>query len=165
MLNCNVPMIATALNPATKSLACLPPSHRDNVWTHLSSLVEAEEYHEANPVAAEHSKKFRYAHSDEEEDDVQDASVSDAQSQNMVDNVIEEYKRISELHDNLDPLKWWRKQSNLDPLKQVARRYLGCPATSVPSERVFSVAGNIVNKRRASLSGENVEMLVCLSSW
>jgi hypothetical protein len=35
-------------------------------------------------------------------------------------------------------------------------------ATSVPSERVFSKAGKIVNKFRCNLKSENISMLVFL---
>lgn len=37
------------------------------------------------------------------------------------------------------------------------------PATSVPSERVLSAAGHIVNQKRACLLPENVRMLVFLA--
>ena len=36
-------------------------------------------------------------------------------------------------------------------------------ATSVPSERVFSIAGQVVNARRACLLPDNVNMLVFLA--
>jgi len=39
---------------------------------------------------------------------------------------------------------------------------LAIPATSAPSERVWSAAGNIVTKKRASLSDSTVETLVFL---
>jgi len=42
-------------------------------------------------------------------------------------------------------------------------KYLGMPATSVPSERVFSKTEEIVNRRRASLKQSNVDMTVFLS--
>eukprot|EP00117_Sycon_ciliatum_P035082 scpid56897/ scgid26660/ len=51
------------------------------------------------------------------------------------------------------PLEWWRKNGDRLPnLEKLARALLCVPATSVPSERVFSAAGYIVNKLRAALS-------------
>ena len=41
--------------------------------------------------------------------------------------------------------------------------YLAIPATSIPSERAFSAAGHIVNKKRACLHPSSVNMLVFLS--
>ena len=42
---------------------------------------------------------------------------------------------------------------------KLVRTYLAVPATSTPSERVFSAAGNIVTKKTAALSPENVNAL------
>ncbi|XP_041468262.1 E3 SUMO-protein ligase ZBED1-like [Lytechinus variegatus] len=62
-----------------------------------------------------------------------------------------------------DPLLWWRDNEDAHPrVAQLAKKYLTLPATSVPSERVFSSAGNIVNKKRSCLEPENVDMLVFL---
>ncbi|GAA6096662.1 zinc finger BED domain-containing protein 1-like [Tachysurus ichikawai] len=44
----------------------------------------------------------------------------------------------------------------------LAKSYLSVPATSTASERLFSVAGNIVTKKRASLTSEHVDMLTFL---
>ena len=44
----------------------------------------------------------------------------------------------------------------------MARKYLGVVATFVPSERLFSCAGNIVTSKRSALEPENVEKLVFL---
>jgi len=50
-------------------------------------------------------------------------------------------------------------------LASLAKTVLCVPATSVPSERLFSGAGYIVNKLRSSLDKANVNMLVCLRKW
>ncbi|KAJ4945477.1 hypothetical protein JOQ06_023162 [Pogonophryne albipinna] len=64
------------------------------------------------------------------------------------------------------PLQWWSTHEGAHPQRSaLARKYLGSPATSVPCERLFSLAGNIVQKKRAALSSENVNRLVCLSNW
>ena len=48
------------------------------------------------------------------------------------------------------PLAWWKSNEQLYPsLSKYARQVLAIPATSAPSERVFSVAGQIVTKKRA----------------
>ncbi len=62
-----------------------------------------------------------------------------------------------------DPVSWWRDRIGSYPLlSQMAARYLMIPATSVPSERVFSAAGNICSKKRSALKPENVNMLLFL---
>jgi hypothetical protein len=44
----------------------------------------------------------------------------------------------------------------------LAERILAIPATSAPSERVFSSAANIVDKKRVRLKPENIDLLVFL---
>jgi hypothetical protein len=46
---------------------------------------------------------------------------------------------------------------------KVARQILCIPATSTPSERVFSTAGNIVNVKRSMLKPEHLDELVFLA--
>jgi hypothetical protein len=65
---------------------------------------------------------------------------------------------------NSDPLQWWKLKSDRYPLLSMsARRYLGAPATSVDSERMFSVSGNIFNEKRTRLSPTHLEQLVFLN--
>ena len=49
-----------------------------------------------------------------------------------------------------DPLLWWKK-------------YLCIPGTSVPAERVFSKAGELVSMRRNRLKPKNVSMFLFLN--
>ena len=64
---------------------------------------------------------------------------------------------------DVDPLSWWKAHSEQYPnLCELAMKYLSVPATSVPAERVFSTAGLVVNRLRARLTSEHVDMLVFL---
>ncbi|XP_067280629.1 E3 SUMO-protein ligase ZBED1-like [Pseudorasbora parva] len=62
------------------------------------------------------------------------------------------------------PLEWWKENGSRFPLMaNMARKYLCITATSTPSERVFSAAGNIVTPHRNLLKPERVNQLVFLS--
>lgn len=63
-----------------------------------------------------------------------------------------------------DPLQWWRlHEADFPRLSQMAKKYLSIPATSAPSERIFSTGGNIVTCTRACLKPESVDQLVFLA--
>ena len=47
----------------------------------------------------------------------------------------------------------------------MARDFLAIPATSVPSEQIFSIAGQILTKRRSALSENRMNMLMCCKNW
>ena len=60
-----------------------------------------------------------------------------------------------------DPFLWWQARREIFPvLHEMCLRYLAIPGTSVPSERVFSRAGHILNKKRAALHPDNADMLI-----
>ncbi|XP_049333290.1 E3 SUMO-protein ligase ZBED1-like [Astyanax mexicanus] len=62
-----------------------------------------------------------------------------------------------------NPLSWWKLNEPKYPtLASMAKSFLCIPATSTPSERLFSASGNIASKKRASLSPEHVNMLTFL---
>jgi hypothetical protein len=65
------------------------------------------------------------------------------------------------------PLLWWKKHAVRFPVLAVlARQWLAIPATSAPSERVFSHAGLTIANDRASLLPENAELLILLhDTW
>ena len=47
-------------------------------------------------------------------------------------------------------------------LSSLAKKYLSILATSVPSERAFSLTGHVMNKKRASLLPDTVNTLAFL---
>ena len=88
---------------------------------------------------------------------------SSAQERRPMDEVVL-YTQERTPDINTNPLQWWKLNGGRYPrLTILALKYLGIPATSVPSERVFSKAGEIVSRRRASLKPSSVDMLVFLS--
>ena len=66
---------------------------------------------------------------------------------------VDMYMQSPVLDIDASPLDWWKVEWKRMPLLAVvARKYLGICATSVPSERVFSLAGYLVSQRRNSLN-------------
>ena len=66
-----------------------------------------------------------------------------------------------------NPLTWYRDHFNEFPIiSQLARRLLCIPATSAPSERLFSDAGLTIAKDRANLLPEMAASIIFLQdAW
>lgn len=80
--------------------------------------------------------------------------------------VREELLRFSkqQFEINSDPLLWWKDNSPCyQQLSKFARQRLTITATSVPAERVFSKAGQLVNAKRACLSSKNIDQIIFLN--
>lgn len=61
-------------------------------------------------------------------------------------------------------LEWWKENESEYPnIALMAKSYLSVPSTSVPSERLFSRAGWLMNKRRCSMKISTYEKYVWLS--
>src|SRR3989337_2503174 len=80
---------------------------------------------------------------------------------------IASYLALPKVHPDECPLMWWKTNRTRFPiLSKVARKYLAIPATSTPSERLFSEAGNIMTIKRTQLSSTTLENLVfCKKNW
>ncbi|XP_057181407.1 E3 SUMO-protein ligase ZBED1-like [Triplophysa rosa] len=83
------------------------------------------------------------------------------------DNIVEEEVMSYKAEDSIDtdayPLAWWELHESKYPhVAKLAKQYLCVCATSVPSERVFSTAGDIVSASRSRLATENVNKLIFL---
>ncbi len=61
-----------------------------------------------------------------------------------------------------DALQWWVQEGANKSLSlaQLATKYLSIPATSVPSERVFSAAGEIISGRRNRLGDTTANIML-----
>ena len=64
-----------------------------------------------------------------------------------------------------DPLAWWRGRVQVyRELVPLARKSFCIVATSVPSERVFSKAGQLISVRRNRLAAKTVKMVMFLNA-
>jgi hypothetical protein len=78
-----------------------------------------------------------------------------------------EYLRAPPIPRDSSPFQWLRQTSSqqeppLPLVTRLARMMLSIPATSVPSERLFSKAGDVVTTKRNRLSPKNAENIVFL---
>ncbi|XP_077378781.1 E3 SUMO-protein ligase ZBED1-like isoform X2 [Festucalex cinctus] len=81
-----------------------------------------------------------------------------------IDAELKAYLSTPNANSEMDPLEWWRlNEGNFPRVSQLARKYLCVPATSAPSERVFSTGGNVVTCQRATLKPDKVDKLVFLA--
>ena len=84
-----------------------------------------------------------------------DSTVKESQSsQGAVDATLQGRHYVEETilprHD--DPLRWWKDQEKHYTLLSVlAKKYLSIPGTSVPSECLFSKAGELVSSKRSQI--------------
>ena len=63
-----------------------------------------------------------------------------------------------------DPMNWWLLNGKYYPnMSMLAKKYLCITATSVPSEQLFSKAGELVSHKRSCLQPKNVNMLLFLN--
>ncbi|XP_063075476.1 E3 SUMO-protein ligase ZBED1-like [Engraulis encrasicolus] len=89
---------------------------------------------------------------------------STAQLEDTIKAELDNYLITPTIDGEQNPLDWWRLHNvNFPWLSKLARKYLCIPATSAPSERLFSASGNIVTCQRASLKPAKVDMLVFLA--
>ncbi|RLN88645.1 hypothetical protein BBJ28_00011704, partial [Nothophytophthora sp. Chile5] len=86
------------------------------------------------------------------------ARISDVQLRKRCESEFVLFLKDAELVSlKQDPLDWWRDNAPKYPILAVlARQWLCCVATSVPSERAFSRGGNVVTAKRCALSPETV---------
>lgn len=82
------------------------------------------------------------------------------------DGILEAYLNSPE--EIGDALAFWRNRacdSRWQPLASLARDYLAVQATSVASERIFSIAKHTITATRNRLDSEKARASLCLKSW
>ena len=84
-------------------------------------------------------------------------------SQSKFERECSSYELLPDADSGIDQLLWWKDYQQQFPLlSYLARVVFAVPAASSKSERVFSMAGNIVTPKRASLNPEKMEQLIVI---
>jgi len=93
------------------------------------------------------------------------SKVIDYQSE-CVELEMRKYLSLPKLDRKDDPIKWWKTvgEKQFPMLFKAAQKYQCMIATSVPSERIFSKAGHIINKKRSALDKNTANYLITLST-
>ena len=66
---------------------------------------------------------------------------------------VEQYFKQPVINRKEDLLEWWRNNAHVLPsLQKLAKVYLSTVATSVPSERLFSKAGELILAKKTEIS-------------
>jgi hypothetical protein len=78
---------------------------------------------------------------------------------------IKQYRKVEHLPLDGNILQWWKTNEFRFPkLALFAKSQLMVPATSVPVERIFSTAGDIVTAQRSCLKPKSVDMFIFLKT-
>ena len=159
--------LCSILDPRFKSLKFLRSPEKKVVIAHLQSVTQEA----ADSAVAVVPSPKRHKTSDKETDifDFVESNGSEGTSSphnpcSETEAELTQYLAEEQISRSSDALKWWQlNEHQFKTLAVLARKYLAVPSTSVPSERLFSTAGFIVDKRRASLHPDTVDCLLFLN--
>ena len=105
-------------------------------------------------------KRKRAADSDDSDDSSDDNDQSDTY------NEFDHYLRVKRDRNVKDALVWWRNDHGMFPKMGKWYRDVGAvPASSAGVEREFSIAGDIVTKKRNRLSGKTISNIMQYKRW
>ena len=169
--------LATALDPRFKlcvfASASASASVRQMLMEEYEQLAEIEDSpippekqprtatESGNGENASTSKSMLWTYFDEI---VKEHNSDGPASTPTVEAVVDAYLHEPVCSRKSSPLDYWKQKQSLWPLlATMARKYLSIPPSSVPSERLFSTAGEVMSDRRNRLAPEKVEMLLFLN--
>lgn len=181
-------MMCAALDPRIKNLTGIPKGgDRDDVWESIHEMLLRNWRNEQDRTRKSPTVTVRSLPRDtsipdlwasDDECDVPADDQEDLKMHQRIDYEINEYKKAARLEMRVskfggssggftNPLVWWKDDCLAYPLlSRLARKLLCIPATSAPSERVFSVAGLTISNLRSRLRPDNAACLVFLKeNW
>ena len=166
----NVLAIATLMDPRFKKIPFSSDSAIERMKQRIISDASAFAQALAEPATAQQDLENSAVPTENPVWEVFDeqAALSTSRSRNNPNinalSELEQYFKLPILPRKEDPLLWWKQNSHVFPMLQsVACVYLSTVATSVPSERLFSKAGELVSAKRNQIKAKNVDMMLFLN--
>ena len=156
-------LVATILDPRMKSFLFVDDLYRNEQKEQAESLLSS--LYTQLKCDLELPEEIRSPILEVDDDDVFDKMWSSNQQPTQTDdnNEVIRYLRSPDEPKSVDPLLWWKDhKSSYAILSQLARKYLSIPSTSVPSERLFSDAGNHISAKRTRLAPDLVDRILFL---
>lgn len=146
--------VGVFLNPHQKSMKALDIAWRQEVDTYIADTIDDV------PLASlrdEPPPKQARSLFDEFDDEDENTSTSCE---------IERYKQMK-LNGEIYtcPVTFWKvNESSYPGLAKIAKKTFAAMGSSAPSERVFSLAGHVISKRRSKLKPDIVDDILLLNS-
>ena len=158
--------MAAFLDPRTKNLKYYTDEEKQQIYKAVERQLVREK--ESGPEIPMVHLSFNFffnigqTNSDENEEE-SGISLDDLGADEIVGaNEVDVYRGLSGIRFGADPLEAWRERysDKVGRLIFVALKYLAIPASSAPSERVFSTGTRTVSKSRVSLRSDNAESII-----
>jgi hypothetical protein len=129
--------ISSISHESNTSATCPETSTSSSIWSKFESLIEIS---------------------------VAKQSDGELSAEQQMEKELTQYFNEPVLPIKSCPFQWWGINASRFPhVASVARIYLAIPATSVPSERIFSSTGLIISDRRNRLKPSHVEQLIFIN--
>ena len=163
-------IIASLLDPRSKSITFSSEAQKSFAWMSLKELFEREK-----DRIARASEERRAASSNSQQPVQQSgAAAPERPRKRKLADLMEksapsraedpewlQYQMIQGCETEEDPLRWWADhESHFPVIAMLARRFLSIPASSAPSERIFSLAAAIATKSRNLLSTARLSKMI-----
>lgn len=142
--------LATILHPQMKGLKFATDEDKLGTIRDLKAMVDSTDSTEQRPVRRRSNESVVSDYFDDDSD---------------LDEVEMYLSYKVPPTDDFDLLKWWEEhRDTFAKLYKISMFIHSIPATSAPSERKFSLAGNILNCLRCSLDPSKIEDLLLIHS-
>ncbi|XP_038137844.1 E3 SUMO-protein ligase ZBED1-like [Cyprinodon tularosa] len=152
---------AVATN-ATEADVPIPESHEDSDTTE-EAMYENPRVEVSPPPQPKKSALEELFAEEEQERRTIHMNNSNISIQQRVCEEIQLYRSLPMISIAEDPvLWWWTKRDTLPLLADLSHGYLTVQASSSPSERVFSTAGDTISQERSRIMPDKADMLIFL---